>query len=90
MLHIIGWNYEGENVVDIEFGNWCNMVLTRHPTVYNGYIKEIQFTSPDNKEYMIKFITLTNGTDLEIGKYIKENGEFINFNLDTKTCLEKK
>lgn len=84
-----GWSYSAENVIDIEYGGWCSMVKEKYDTKFNGYIKSIEFKSFDDKTYVIKFITLTNDTDIQIGQYIKdENGNLKETYIDVKSCIE--
>lgn len=86
-----GWSYYAESVVDIEYGDWCSMVKQRYNTKYDGDIKNIEFKSFDDKNYVIKFVTLTNDTDVQIGQYIKDkNGKLNEIYINVESCLEKK
>lgn len=86
-----GWSFNGEYVVDIEYGNWCSLVKERYPTVINGYIKTIPFKGTDGYDYKIEFIQLTNDTDVEIAQYRKNiNGKWEFINYDPKDCIKNK
>lgn len=66
-----GWDQDGESIVDIKYGGWCKLVKKRYPTIRNGYIKNIYFHGNDDANYLFIFITLTNGTDIEIAQFRK-------------------
>ncbi len=84
-----GWDYIGEAVVDIKYGNWCKLVMERYPTQQDGYVKNIYFKGTDGNDYLIVFFTLTNDTDIEIAQYIKGKGEkWIQVYIDPNECLE--
>lgn len=86
-----GWSYDAEAVVDIKYGNWCSLVKERQPMEQEGYVKKVPFKGTDGNEYLIKFFTLTNGTDVEVGQYKKNSkGEWEEIILDPEKCLEKK
>ncbi len=86
-----GWSYSAESVIDIEYGEWCSMVKQRYETKYDGDIKNIEFKSFDDKNYVIKFITLTNDTDVQIGQYVKDkDGNLNEVYINVESCLEKK
>ncbi len=85
-----GWNYIGEAVVDIKYGNWCKLVKERYPTQQDGYVKNIYFKGTDNNDYLIVFFTLTNDTDIEIAQYIKDrDGKWVHIHLNPEKCLQK-
>lgn len=85
-----GWDFEGEAVVDIKYGTWCSLVEVRYPTMWEDYVKKIPFQGTDGKEYMIVFFELTNGTDIEIAQYVKnEKGEWIPIYINPEDCLYK-
>lgn len=84
-----GWDHSAEAVVDVKYGNWCNLVRKRYPTVKNGYVKSIFFIGKDGYDYLFTFFELTNGTDIEIGQYKKgENGEWVEVKIDPEKCLK--
>lgn len=64
-----GWNHDAESVVEVKYGNWCNLIQKRYPTIKNGYIKNIYFHGNDRADYYFIFFTLTNGTDVEIAQF---------------------
>ncbi len=82
-----GWDYMAENLVDVKYGTWCSLIKERYDTEKDGYVKKVYFKGTDNHDYLILFYQLTNGKDVEIAQYKKDNkGEwqFINLNED---CL---
>ncbi|GKX30904.1 hypothetical protein SH1V18_33840 [Vallitalea longa] len=84
-----GWNYIGEAVVDIKYGNWCSLVEERYETQQDDYIKNIYFKGTDGFDYRILFFQLTNGKDVEIAQYRKKkNNEWEVIKLDPEKCLE--
>ncbi|QSX06657.1 hypothetical protein JYG23_04170 [Sedimentibacter sp. zth1] len=84
-----GWNYIGEAVVDITYGNWCSLVEERYETQQDGYVKNIYFKGTDGYEYWIQFFQLTNGKDIEIAQYRKNNnGEWELIKMNPKGCLD--
>lgn len=64
-----GWDQDGESIIDVKYGNWCKLVQKRYPTIQNGYMKHIYFHGNDGADYCFIFITLTNGTDVEIAQF---------------------
>lgn len=70
-----GWDHEGETIVDVKYGNWCNLLRYRYPTIRHEYIKHIYFYGQDHALYLLVFFTLTNGTDIEIAQFRKEKGQ---------------
>ncbi|WP_147534400.1 hypothetical protein [Bacillus marasmi] len=70
-----GWDHDGENVVDIKFGEWCKLIQQRYQTITNGYIKNICFRGHNGADYCIIFFTLTNGTDVEIAQFRKAGSQ---------------
>lgn len=85
-----GWSYVAENVVDIEYGEWCSLVKHRYPSIENGYVKIIPFKGTDGFDYKIEFVKLTNDTEVEISQFRKNtNGKWEFINIDPKDCLKK-
>ncbi len=86
-----GWSYSAEAIIDIEYGGWCSMVKEKYETKYDGDIKSIEFKSFDNKNYVIKFVTLANDTDVQIGQYLKkEDGTLEETYISVTSCLDNK
>lgn len=86
-----GWDYLGEYVVDIKYGNWCHLVDKRYSSKLEGYVKNVFFKGTDGFDYMIEFYRLTNDTDVEIAQYRKSSeGEYKLIKLDPEKCLDKK
>ncbi|MBG9587243.1 hypothetical protein ABE26_09155 [Cytobacillus firmus] len=69
------WQHDGEAVVDVKYGIWCKLIQKRYPTIINGYGKHIYFHGNDGADYCFIFITLTNGTDIEIAQFRKVGDE---------------
>ena len=84
-----GWQHLAEANVDIRYGTWCGLVKERYPTEQDGYVKKIYFNGTDNKDYLIVFFELTNGTDIEIAQYIKDSrGNWNLTRLNPNRCIE--
>lgn len=66
-----GWDQDGEAVVEVKYGHWCNLIQHIYPTVRNEYIKNIYFHGKDGADYCFIFAVLTNGTDIEIAQFRK-------------------
>lgn len=84
-----GWQHNAELAVEIMYHNWCNLILKQYPTQQEEYIKRIMVDGTDGNQYLFVFFTLTNGTDIEIGQYKKENNEWIKVTITPSKCLEK-
>ncbi|MDR4985368.1 hypothetical protein CN491_07130 [Bacillus cereus] len=87
-----GWDHDGEAVVKVKYGNWCKLIQRMYPTMKNGYVKNIYFHGNDGADYCIIFVTLTNGTDVEIAQFRKVgNEEWKQVNMKPeKECLDEK
>ncbi|MGE6378601.1 hypothetical protein [Peribacillus muralis] len=70
-----GWDQDGESIVDVKYGNWCKLLNKRYPTIQKGYVKHIFFHGNDGADYYFIFITLTNGTDVEMAQFRKKGDE---------------
>lgn len=85
-----GWRHNAESYVDIVYGGWCNLIKKRYPTEQNGYIKNIYVTGNDGHEYKFQFFQLTNGTDVEIGQFVKDvHNEWKPIKIDAEKCLKR-
>lgn len=85
-----GWAYSAENIIDIEYGQWCHLVKEKYPTSLENNIKTIKFKTFNNEMYVIKFIKLTNDTDILIGQFREDTyGNLVKLNINTKNCIEK-
>lgn len=83
-----GWAHDAESYVNITYGDWCKLIKTMHPIEQKGYIKNIYFLSTDGKEYKIEFFELTNGTDVQVGQFIKDSsGNWTPIVLDVNKCI---
>jgi len=86
-----GWAHDAEEAVDIRYGEWCKLLKERHPTKVNGYVRDLFFSGTDGKEYMKRFLRLTNGTDIEIAQYRKNSSGLWELTvLKPEKCLEKR
>lgn len=65
------WQHNAEMYVEFVYGNWCKLLKKQYPTQQDGYIKRIIFDGTDGNQYMLEFIELTNGTDVQIAQYKK-------------------
>ncbi|MBW9172380.1 hypothetical protein K2F43_14315 [Clostridium estertheticum] len=83
-----GWSHNAEFVVDIKYGDRCKLVKERYPTKQEGYVKNIYFKGTDGNDYKFVFFQLTNGTDIEIAQYKKdEKGNWNLIKIDPEKCL---
>ncbi|MFF5395877.1 hypothetical protein ACFY5J_00590 [Peribacillus butanolivorans] len=87
-----GWDHDGEAVVEVKYGSWCKLIQQMYPTVITGYFKNIYFHGTDGADYCFIFVTLTNGTDVEIAQYRKvSNDMWIQVNMKPEEeCLTEK
>lgn len=87
-----GWDHDGEAVVEVKYGGWCKLIQQMYPTVKNGYFKNIYFHGTDGADYCFIFVTLTNGTDVEVAQFRKEvNEEWKQVNIKPEEeCLTEK
>lgn len=82
-----GWRQQGEDVVDIEYGNWCKLIKKRLPTKMDGYVKIIDIIGTDGNDYRFIFVQLTNDTDVLISQLIRRNqGEWEETKIDPTKC----
>ncbi|MDF2858145.1 MAG: hypothetical protein K0Q87_3996 [Neobacillus sp.] len=68
-----GWDHDGLDVIGVKYGNWCHLIHYMYPTVKNGFVKYISFHGKDGRDYCFMFVTLTNGTDVEIAQFRKRS-----------------
>ncbi len=84
-----GWRQRGEDVVDVEYGNWCKMIQKRLPTKRDGYVKTIDIFGTDGHDYRFVFIQLTNGTDVLVSQLMKsKQGKWEVTHIDPTKCTE--
>lgn len=84
-----GWTHDAEISVDTRYGNWCHLIKQRYPAQKNGYIKKVYFKGNDNKDYLIEFFILANGTDLEFAQFIRGvSGKWQQISLDPEKCVK--
>lgn len=85
-----GWVHNAELYVATTYGDWCNLIKKRHPTEQIGYIKNIYVTGTNGHEYKFKFFQLTNGTDIEVGQFIKDSSnEWKPIKIDVNKCIKR-
>lgn len=85
-----GWAYYAEDVINIEYAEWCHLVKEKIGTTVYNQIKTIKFKTYNNEIYVIKFAILSNDTDVLIGQYREDAyGNLVKLDLDTKKCIEK-
>jgi len=86
-----GSRQQGEDVIDIEYGEWCKLVQKRLPTKRNGYVKTIDVIGTDGNDYQFIFIQLTNDTDVLVSQLMrKKQGKWEVTHIDPTDCLENK
>ena len=70
-----GWDYHHKYFLGVVYNNWYGMDLTiEHEEIENNYIQV--YASNKENEYKFDFIRLTNGDDVLLHEYIKENDEW--------------
>jgi hypothetical protein len=87
-----GWEHDGEAVVEVKYGGWCKLIQQIYQTVKNGYFKNIYFNGTDGADYCFIFVTLTNGTDVEIAQFrkgINEEWKQVNIRPEEECLTEK-
>lgn len=86
-----GWSYDAEMLIDAMYGNWCKLVGKRYPMIQHGDIKQIYFDGTDGYRYLIVFVEVTNGYDIEIAQFRQyPNGNFQPIMFDPLECIDKK
>ena len=84
-----GWRQQGEDVVDIEYGQWCKLIKKRLPTKRDGYVKTIDVIGTDGNDYRFIFIQLTNDTDVLVSQLMKsKQGKWEVTHIDPTKCIE--
>lgn len=86
-----GWDHDAEAVVEVKYGEWCKLIQRIFPIVREGYFKHIYFKGTDGADYWFIYVTLTNGTDVEIAqfrKYIHEEWKQVNIKPEEE-CLTR-
>lgn len=85
-----GWSYDAKSFVEIEYGDWCSLIKGDVVVQSDGYEKKVYFKDKDNNEYYVLFYTLTNGTDIKIADYKKnQDGKWELVYIEPKNCLDK-
>jgi len=88
-----GWDHDGEDIVEVKYGSWCKLIQQLYPTVKNGYMKNIYFRGNDGADYCFIFVTLTNGTDVEMAQFRKvsnENWKQVNMKPEEECLTEQR
>lgn len=67
-----GWDYFYDWIIDIIYNDWYGMNLRiDHTEIENNYIKV--YANNESNQYRLDFVRLTNGDDILLHEYIKEN-----------------
>lgn len=86
-----GWSYYAKPFVEIEYGDWCNLIDGDVKVEESGYEKRVYFKDKDSNEYYVLFYQLTNGVDIKIADYKKnKEGNWEQVYINPEKCLEKK
>lgn len=84
-----GWRQLAEDVVDIEYGEWCKLIKKRLPTKRDGFVKTIDVIGTDGNDYRFIFIQLTNDTDVLVSQLKKsKQGKWEVTHIDPNKCIE--
>lgn len=84
-----GWNHDAKSLVEIKYGDWCNLIKGDLKIETDGYKKNVYFKGTDGYEYKIEFFTLTNGDDIKVADFKKVDGKWIEININPEKCLEE-
>jgi hypothetical protein len=85
------WQHDAEAVVEVMYGNWCQLIKKKLPTTQEGYVKTIDFIGTDGAEYRLIFYQLTNDTDVLISQFRKHSkGNFETIHIDPYDCVKKR
>lgn len=83
-----GWIHNAELKVEAMYGNWCDLIEIKYPTIETPDRKNIQVKGKDHHLYLFTFAKLTNGTDVELGQYkMSDSGKWEPFYIDPYKCL---
>jgi hypothetical protein len=86
-----GWHHDAEASVAIRYGDWCKMIAKQYPVQRVGYLKNIYFLGTDGAYYLIQFVILTNGTDLEIAQFKKKPYQpWMPIRFEPSQCIENR
>lgn len=70
-----GWDYYYDAIIGVIYNNWYGMNLKINSTEIEKNYIQVYASNQDNK-YKFDFIRLTNGDDVLLHEYIKENNEW--------------
>ena len=85
-----GWSYDAKTFVEVEYGNWCNLVNGDVIVNEDGYEKRAYYKDKSDNEYYVQFIELTNGVDKKVADYKKNNdGKWEVIYIYPEKCLEE-
>ncbi len=85
-----GWSHDAEMIIQAKYGNWCHLVRKQYPVFQQGDTKHIYFDGTDGYSYLIVFVEITNGYDIEIAQYrTDECGNWHPITLNPSDCLKK-
>ncbi|MEG1409918.1 MAG: hypothetical protein RSD36_08745 [Terrisporobacter sp.] len=86
-----GWSYDAKTFVEIEYGNWCNIIDGDVVVNEEGYEKRAYYKNKYGNEYYVLFIELTNGVDKKMGDYKKNSeGKWEEVYINPEKCIENK
>ncbi|WML48013.1 hypothetical protein RCG23_22405 [Neobacillus sp. PS3-34] len=86
-----GWDHDAESAVAVKYGNWCGMIKRMFPTQREGNVQNISFLGNDGHIYLLVYVELTNGTDLEVGQFRWDRqGKWFPISFKPEKCVEKK
>ena len=75
-----GWSWNSEYLVGTIYHDWYGLIDKVDKVDKKGYIIDV-YASGKGKDYKFQFVRLTNGADLMLNEYIKENGEWKETNI---------
>ena len=86
-----GWLYDAQTFVEVQYGNWCNLVDGDVVVNEEGYEKRAYYKDKYDNEYYVLFFQLTNGVDKKVADYKKNSdGKWEVVYIYPEKCLENK
>ena len=86
-----GWLYDAQTFVEVQYGNWCNLVDGDVVVNEEGYEKRAYYKDKYDNEYYVLFFQLTNGVDKKVADYKKKSdGKWEVVYIYPEKCLENK
>lgn len=84
-----GWAHDAELFVETVYGNWCGLIMKQYSPQTDELRKNIVIDGTDGNKYMFEFARLTNGTDLIINTFVKNNDNWLPVEINIDTYMEK-